>query len=170
MFVRLIFVAAIVLSAIIGAAFLVPELQATHGIAHSVYETIRQGGDGHGVTTIRLGWLFGVATFVLIFSLLSLGVSRKSSLRGLGWFFLIIFLLTVAAWTAVILAYEDYVQDPYQDLVLGFPLPTALMIFAMIPAMVLINILFVVMFPKSILTQEDIDRHRNLAGDPGDDS
>jgi len=137
---------------------------------HAVYNTIRQGGDAQGNTTLWLGWLFGVATVTLIFSMLALGVSRRRSLRGLGWYFLAIFLLTVGAWTAAIFAYQDYVLDPYQDLVLGLPLPTTLLIFVMVPAMLLINILFVAIFPKSILTEEDLEKFRQLTADSGEDA
>ena len=76
----------------------------------------------------------------------------------------------VGAWTAVIFAYQDYVLDPYQDLVLGLPLPTTLLIFVMVPAMLLINILFVAIFPKSILTEEDLEKFRQLTADSGEDA
>ena len=159
---KLILVAAIALAAVIGIAFLVPELGAANGNVHALFSTMQQGGAPHDSTVIWLGWAFGILILFLIVFIISLGAARRNKLRGLAWPLVLIFALTMAAWTGVVLAYKGYLTNPDQPLLFGFPLPTGLMIFVMTPLMVLINILFVTRFPKSILTEEDVEIYKQL--------
>ncbi len=165
---RWILVAAIAIAAVIGIAFLVPEFGTANGNVHALFRTMQQGGAPHGSTVIWLGWAFGILILFLIVFIISLGAARKSMLRGLGWPLVLIFALTMAAWTGIVLAYEGYITNPNQALLFGFPLPTGLMIFVMTPLMVLINILFVTRFPKSILTEEDLEKYRQLLDEQED--
>ncbi len=165
---RLILVAVIALAAVIGIAFFVPELGTANGNVHALFRTMQQGGAPHGSTVIWLGWAFGILILFLIVFIISLGAARKNKLRGLGWPLVIIFALTMAAWTGIVLAYEGYITNPNQALLFGFPLPTGLMIFVMTPLMVLINILFVTRFPTSILTEEDLEKYRQLLDEQED--
>lgn len=159
---RWILIAAIAIAAVIGIAFLVPELGAANGNVHALFSTMQQGGAPHGSTVIWLGWAFGILILFLIVFIISLGAARRNKLRGLGWPLVLILALTMAAWTGVVLAYKGYLTNPDQPLLFGFPLPTGLMIFVMTPLMVLINILFVTRFPKSILTEEDVEKYKHL--------
>ncbi len=118
---------------------------------------MQQGGDPASESVIWLGWAFGAFAIALIFSMFALGTVRNRSFRGMGWPIVSVFIATIAAWTAVIVAYEGFVSNPQQSLLFGFPLPTGLMIFVMLPVMCLINIVFVIWFPKSVLTEEDLD-------------
>ena len=167
---KFILIAAIGLAIVIGIAFFVPELGDTRGHVHAQFETMRQGGAPHSSAVIWLGWLFGILVQVLIFFLFSLGAARHNSLRGLGKPFVLIFILTATVWTAVVVTYQDYIGNPDPALLFGIPLPTALVIFFMPLAMLLAPILFVVRFPKSILTDEDLEKYKQLLDDQERDS
>ena len=164
-FAKQILIAAICLSVVMGIAYLIPELGLTKGQAHAQFITIRQGGVPHGSAVIWLGWVFGIITLILVFSLYSLGAAHQNKLRGLGKPFALVFALTAAAWTGIVVTYQGYLSNPDQALLFGFPLPTGLMIFVMTPLMVLINILFVTRFPTSILTAEDLEKYKQLLDD-----
>ena len=160
-----ILIAAICLAVVIGIAFFIPELGLSRGLAHPQFSTIRQGGAPHSSVVIWLGWVFGIITLIMIFSLFCLGAARQNELRGLGKPFVIVFVLTAAAWTGIVVTYQGYLSNPDQSLLFGFPLPTGLMIFVLSPVMILITILFIVRFPKSILTEEDLEKYRQLLDD-----
>lgn len=160
-----ILIAAICLAVVIGIAFFMPELGLTRGHAHPQFSTIRQGGAPHSGAVLWLGWIFFIITLTVIFSLFSLGASHQNKLRGLGKPFVIIFALTAAAWTGIVVTYQGYISNPDQQLLFGLPLPTGLMIFVLPPAMILITVLFVLRFPKSVLTEEDFEKFKQLLDD-----
>lgn len=163
-------VATIGLALVIGIAYFVPELGLARGNVHPQFATMRQGGAPHSSAVIGLGWIFGMIVLFLIFSTFSLGAAQQNRLRGLGKPFILIFSLTSAIWTAVVVAYQGYISNPDQALLFGFPLPTGLVVFVMPPAMLLITIVFVTQYPKSILTKEDLEKYKQLLGDEEQDS
>ena len=167
---KFVLIAAIGLAIVIGIAFFVPELGLTGGQVHAKFTTIRQGGEPHSSAVIWFGWIFGLIAQLLVFSLLSLGTARQNKLRGLGKPFVLIFALTAAVWTGIIVTYQDYIGNPDPALLFGIPLPTALVIFVLPLAMLLVPILFVVRFPKSILTEEDFEKYKQLLDDQERDS
>ena len=131
-------------------------MQSLQGVAHPEFDSLQQGRPSTGAAW--LGWAFGVAAIGLVFATLALGLVRRRSLRGVGWPLLAVLIATIAAWTGVIVSYVGYVTDPQQPLLFGWPMPTALMLFVLLPLMCLVNVVFVVWFPKSILTEEDLNR------------
>lgn len=155
-------IAAITMALIIGAAYFMPDLSTVQGSIHPEFASMQRGGEATTGSTLWIGWGFGIAAVVLIFSMLSLGVARKRSFRGAGWPLIGSFLASIATWTGVIYAYGGFVSNPQQDLLFGWPLPTGLMLFVMLPAMFLVNVVFVVFFPKSILTDEDLRKYDQL--------
>jgi hypothetical protein len=154
--------AAITLAAVIGIAFFIPELQGPQGVVHPEFDSMRRASPAAGSSTVMLGWFFGVVVTILVFLMFSLGVARRGSFRGIGWPLVLVLIATVISWTAVVVAYQGYVSNMDQSLLFGWPLPTALLVFLMFPAMLLINIVFVIYFPKSIMTEEDLDKFERV--------
>ena len=167
-FSKLIFAGALALAGVIAIAFFVPELLQSQDHTHPLYSSMQRGGDPSGASVTWLGWAFGIVATFLIFCAFALGAQRDGSLRGLGWPIAAVFLATIAAWSAVIVAYRYFIEDTDQSLLFGFPLPTGLMIFVMLPTMFLINIVFVIWFPRSILTKDDLDKFERLVGEDDD--
>lgn len=146
------------LLALIGVAFFIPELQGPQGVVHPEFDSMRRASPAAGESTVLLGWIFGVVVTFLIFLMFGLGVARRGSFRGIGWPLVLVLIATIVSWTAVVVAYQGYVSDTAQSLLFGWPLPTALLVFLMFPAMLLINIVFVIYFPRSILTEGDLEK------------
>ena len=167
---KFVLIAAVGLAVVIAIAFFVPELGDTRGHVHAQFATMRQGGAPHSSAVIWLGWIFGLIAQLLVFSLYSLGASRQNKLRGLGKPFILVFTLTASVWTCIVVTYQDYIGNPDPALLFGFPLPTGLMVFVMPLAMLLITVIFVVSFPKSILTEEDLEKYQQLLDDKEQDS
>lgn len=117
---------------------------------------MQKGGQPPDSRTIVLGWIFGFGAISLIFSMFALSTVRNGSFRGAGWPILAVYVATMIVWTAIVVAYTGYVDDPSRSRLFGWPLPTGLTIFVFLPVMFLINVVFVVYFPRSILTEEDL--------------
>ena len=162
---KLIFIASIGLAVVIAIASVIPELGLTRGHAHVQFSTIQQGGVAHSSAVIWLGWVFGIITLTQFFFVLSLGAARQNRLRGLGKPFVIICVLIAATWTGIVVTYQAYVSNPDPVLLFGFPLPTSLMIFVFPAVSLLVTILFVVRYPKSVLTEEDLEKYQQLLDD-----
>lgn len=139
-----------------------PDLQGPQGVVHPDFDSMRRASPAAGSSTVMLGWFFGVVVTVLVFLMFGLGVARRRSFRGVGWPLVLVLIATIVSWTAVVAAYQGYVNDAGQSLLFGWPLPTALLVFLMFPAMLLINIVFVIYFPKSIMTEEDLDQFEKV--------
>ena len=85
-------------------------------------------------------------------------------MRGLGAPLIAASLVYLAIWTALVLAYRSQlnVEDP--ALFLGFPAPTAWMLFALWPCPLLFTAYYVVGFDRWIATPEDLaELERTLA-------
>ena len=119
---------------------------------------MQQAGEPASPDLVWLGWLFLATVVSLIFAMLSLGVARGRSFRGAGWPMFAVYVATLAVWTAIVVTSTGYTADSEQSFFLGWPLPTGLIIFVFLPVMFLINIVFVVVFPRSILTEEDLEQ------------
>ena len=76
----------------------------------------------------------------------------------------------IVTFNADFLQKNTAIGNPDPALLFGIPLPTALVIFVMPLAMLLVPILFVVRFPKSILTEEDLEKYKQLLDDRERDS
>ena len=157
-YVRIVLIAAVVLFAIVAAAYFIPGVDSIPGTSHDQFRSMQQAGEPAGAALAWLGWLFLAIGVTLIFAMLSLGVVRGKSFRGAGWPMSAVYVATLAVWTAIVVTSVGYTSNPDQSFLLGWPLPTGLVIFVFLPVMFLINVVFVVVFPRSILTEEDLQQ------------
>ena len=146
----------------IGIVLATDEPNNAHGFAHSTFESsMQQGGSGaerHG--QIRwLGLAYGTLQIVFFVSCLVLGVrdsnKRKSAFLLAGFVFLATFCLMVVA-------DYFYVRDEFPTLVLGFPLPTAIMLYGLSGAPLIFLLFYVVNFDRWILSPEELKRFEEL--------
>ena len=116
---------------VIGIALMSEPPENNHGVAHAKFgDSMLQGGDGQRRhQAIRwLGLVYGGLQIVFFVSCLVLGV--REPLRGKRVFVLsgIVYLATFCL---MVVADHFYVIDENPDLFLGFPLPTALMLYGL---------------------------------------
>jgi len=144
---RLLFAILLALAALLGAAMLVPEGEA---------------GSGPQGTLLALGWGYGALAILLFVTLIAFGARQKGRLRGLGPRLIAGTVAYLAAWTWLILAYRAYAQSAAPRLVLGLPIPTAIVLWVMWILPLFFSALFVLGFGRWVLSAADLARYRQL--------
>ena len=115
------------------------------------------GGDGvarmEGIGTVA--FIFQATTLILCAALMTLGVSRR---HRTGVFWIGIGGVTLAAlfvWWRVFDGYTDFLAGGEVRMVLGFPAPSAWLIYGVWGTAALYSVLYVVGFRRFIYTEED---------------
>ena len=148
----------------VGIAWFVPEPEGVSGYAHDDFASMRQGGSGAARHSglLAVGWAFGVLTILNFVLLVGFGGRRGDRLGSFAWPLVIAFILYAAAFSWIIVAYREYMIDPSGPLILGFPLPSAIMLYVLYPVSVILNVYFAVGFRRWVLTEEDEARYHAL--------
>ena len=150
---------------VIGLVLITDEVTASHGFAHAEFpDTMQQGGPGaERHSSIRwLGLVFGLLEILFFVSCLLLGLNK---LQGRIRFFFFGALIYATLFAAMVIADHFYAVGTNRDIVLGFPLPTALMVYGVGGAPLVFVLLYVLCFDRWILTPEDMARFEQLVRD-----
>ena len=127
------------------------------GMAHAVIPGMSVGGDG----LARLGgagWriaLIQVLALLLIHALIALGVPARHRTR-MFWVLLGIgCVISLSVWLAMYSSYRAYLGTGETKLLLGFPLPTSIMLFGVFLGGSYLCGLYIWGFRRFVLTEED---------------
>lgn len=148
---------------VIGLLFVIDEPAGGHGSLHSEFKaTMYQGSTGSdrlgNVRWIGLGFALLQALF-FVTSLL-LGTRKRGAL--LIWF-VTGAVLYLASFVALVVAESMYVEGGAREIVLGLPVPTAIMIYVIGGVPVLFSVIYVWQFDRWVLKPEDLERITELA-------
>jgi hypothetical protein len=154
----LVFAIAVGIAAILFAVFSLPEPPQSHGESHPIYASMEHGGPAHARPpfVLWLGWGLGVLEIAFFVAMIALGASNRRGLRGLGLLLIVTGLAFVSVWSALVLAYRAYASDAESVLFLGFPAPTAWMLFALWPLPVFFVFFYTAGFERWVATPRDI--------------
>ncbi len=149
---------ALAMVAFVAIALGVPERPPGHGFTHPEVATMERGGEGYARAegVLELGWAFGLAQVLFFTGLLALGARRPDGLRGLGPGLLAGGVVYAVIWTALVLTYRTYALSSDPALFLGFPMPTAIMLFALYAVPGIFMVLYVVGFERWIASPSDL--------------
>ncbi len=161
---RIVFALVLAISAVVLVTMLVPEGEHAQGLEHPSFATMRHGGSGvaRHAGILWLGGAFGGLAITLFVALMAFGTRRGDSLRGLGPKLILGLVAYLAAWSWLVFAYRGYMNEPDHSLVLGFPLPTAIMLFVLWPVSIVFNLVFVVGVKHWVLSDQDHERYQQL--------
>ncbi|MCH2201858.1 MAG: hypothetical protein MK102_07800 [Fuerstiella sp.] len=148
---------------VVGLLFFIIEPAGGHGTAHARFpDTMNQGSTGFDrlgdVRWIGLAFALLQAAFFVV--VLFLGTKERTALRG--WFAAVGFLYLLTL-TALVIAEAAYAQGSVRDIVLGFPLPTAIMVYGVGGTPILFSMFYLLMFDRWILKPEDLQLIQELA-------
>ena len=108
-------------------------------------------------------WVAALTGAVFPVALMGLGAARQGRLGALRWALLALGLI-LAGGLAAVLALPDGGPD-----VLGLPLATAILVFAVIPIpLALVGLTYALTFERWGITDEDLDRIRRFSGREGE--
>jgi hypothetical protein len=166
----------ICVAAVLIAAATTPPHPAATGTAHPSFATMLHGGPGHARVEgiFVLGWAFGACQLLCFALCFALGLRRAGGLGRLRMPLLVGAVLHQLCWLWLLESYVTYSADPApQTTVLGFPPPTAIMLYVLWPFPAYFVALYVFYFDRFIFTADDQRRFDELVaryGEPGDGS
>jgi len=149
------------------ASMLAPEPAAARGVDHPVHSHMKHGGSGEArhADALWLNWGFGVLSILVFATLIAIGTSKGRSLRGLGPWLWLTTIGCVIAWTYVVLSYRHYMTEASHSLFLALPLPSAVMLYVLLPTAAFLTFFYVVGFKRWILTEDDLETYESLRAD-----
>ena len=160
---KIVFAAILALCVVVALIAFLPAVGGS--VAHPDYSTMRHGGSAERPaddqsSELWLGWLFGVAVFLVFATLIAFGARRR--IRDLGRWLALAFIAVIGAWTWLISAYRGYLDDPEPALYLALPAPTAIMVYLFLPLTLMFVLFFVLGFNRWVLPPEDIAEYERL--------
>jgi len=149
---------------VIGALALTPVPIHVTGQVHDVYNTMLKGGTSMSVdsTTKILAYLFGLCATGTLCLFLILGAVRKGRLDGIRPWLILASVSYLVVFTFTHFSDVTYVATEHNQFFLGWPTPTAWMIYAMWATPVLFVFIYIFKFRDWILTDEDEARFKEL--------
>lgn len=151
----------VILGLLLGILALLGTLLAMGGVegagAHPSIEGMSVGGDG----LARLGgagwmiFLLQTLTLLLIYALIALGVPARHRSRRFWILLGIGCAISLAVWWGMYGTYRHYLETGDVRMLLGFPLPTTLMLFGVFLGGSLLCGLYIWGFRRFVLTDED---------------
>ena len=132
-----------------------------HGTTHSRFPSMNHGGAGaeRHRPILWFAWSFGLLQLALIVGCLALGVRHLERVRApLAACGVVLGLML----TMMVVTYQGYLDDVDSPLFFSLPVPTAWFLYGFWPAEFLVVALYVLVFPRSIVTREDMERFRGL--------
>ena len=135
-----------------------PVPEAATGAPHPEHVEMKQGGEpGRHDGRLLLGWIYGMAQIGLF--MVAIGISIPKNRPG-RWWLTVGSVLYLAVFSALMLSYaQDKADAPF---VLGFPLPTAVLVFGMWPASALFVVLYSTHFRKWVYSEADAKRFEEI--------
>jgi hypothetical protein len=155
----------LVIVIVLGLSLLKPEPPVSSGGPHPEIEGMRIGGEG----TARIrgfeaaAFILNAGSLLIFAALMVFGISGRYRNRAFWIWTVILTVILLFAGYRVIDGYLDYLSTGRLNFFLGFPSPTAWMIYGIWGAGALFIIFYVVGFRKYIFTREDEAVLRDIA-------
>ena len=141
--------------------------QATSNISHSEINGMKTGGDGaariKGIETASFA-IFA-ALFILMTVLITTGISKRYRTLKFWFGMGIITLIILFVWYRLFHSYMIFLKTGELKYYMGFPEPTAWMIFGLWGGGALYTLLYVIGFRRFIYTEEDEETLKNIVED-----
>ena len=167
-----------VAAVLVAAASTEPHPAAT-GTAHPTFTSMLHGGPGHArvLNIFGFGWAYGALQLLFFALCFALGLRRADGLGHLRVPLVAGAVIHQLCWLWLLYSYSSYSADPTsQTTVLGFPPPTAIMLYVLWPFPAYFVALYVLSFDRFVFTADDQWRFDELveqygaSRDGGDES
>ena len=166
--------------AVVAAAFLIEEVpsiekpaetgQGTvkeylgHGFTHAEFETMNAAGPGaeRHEKVLWLAWAFGMLEIVFFLTCLAFGGRKAGKVGPLARPIVIGGVVYAAVFTLMVLSYRGYMNEDTHALFLGFPQPTAWMLYGLWVFPFFFLLLYIFIFDRWTFTDEDLARFHEI--------
>lgn len=140
-----------------------------HGVPHPQFKTMLHAGDGgpRFKPIWPLATVFGLSQVALFVVLLALGGRKQEKLGPLKVPLLVGGIFFAGAFLAMVLTYRSYVDATEHALFLGFPIPTAWMMYGVWLVPLVFMLVYLFTFDSWFYTDEDRKRFEQLLAQQG---
>jgi hypothetical protein len=150
---------------VVVSLFFISDPAAGRSPAHAEYSGTmyqsRLGTDRH-IQVRWIGLAFALVQAIFFVVVLFLGTKQRGplvALFGLGG------LVYAAAFIALVLVESTYAQGSAQNMILGFPLPTAIMVYGVGGTPIFFSVVYVLQFDRWVMKSRDLERISQLANE-----
>jgi len=159
------------LCGLLAALFIIGEAPGGLNMPHPVNPDMLQGRPGIETQShIKwLGYAFGIIQFFFFAALILFCLDKQGRLKKLQSPLLLATALCITALALTMAAYWAFARDGAGQLFGGFPLPTALMLYALWPMQLFFVMIYVIYYDKAIFTPEDNDTFQAILSSGRDD-
>lgn len=151
---------------LLGSIFWSTPPENATGFIHESFPTMQHSGTSvaESADAKWLAYFFGVGILLIFVLTLALGAQKSSPSKNRFIIRLIVTgaLIYLFAFTAMVIAYWQFTGEQSIKYVLGFPLPTALMLFALGAAPFVFTIFYILKFDDWIITPEELQQFRTI--------
>jgi hypothetical protein len=153
----------VIVACVVGVAF-IGEPSATTGLAHPETAGMRIGGDGLArfLPVANLALIMFSAMLILFSFLLYLGISRHRRTRQCRVWITVGTIAFLAVWWGMFATYSAYLETGEFGMFLGYPVPTAFMVYGLWLAGFIYVVAYVVGFRSFVFTHEDEQAYHDL--------
>ena len=167
---QLLFLNLVLLCLVMAWSWTRPQAEAAAGVAHPTVSNMLVGGDGmeRFAPVAVQSLIFGCLSITFFVGLLALGLRQKGRVRGnkLAFFVGLAFYLGMffMVWQSyqTFAAGQSEVANRIGPLFLGFPIPTAWMLFGLYGAPIVFLLLYCLNFDSWVFTEDDEKEFRQL--------
>lgn len=143
--------------ALIISIWLLPVPDNAAGMVHPEFKTMLHSGDNilADSTTRIVSFLFGLGVIMMLYFFIRYGAIRKKSTGKLVTWINVGFVVYLVVYALTFNSYLNYESTGHDDFFLGWPTPTAWMIYGMWSAPVILVLVYVLKFEDYILDKDD---------------
>lgn len=147
----------ILLLVLIISLWFLPIPEHAAGTVHPTYKTMLHSGDHvlASTTARTVSFLFGLGVILIMYFFIRYGAIRKRGTGKLKLWINIGFVIYIIVYTLNFLSYINYETTGHDEFFLGWPTPTAWMIYGMWTAPAILMFIYVLKFREWILDEED---------------
>ena len=171
--IHLFFVILLVLAALAVTISLIEAPPGATGTAHATIAGMRQVDDARGRAepVFVLGTIFGIMIFAAVLSTIYIGVPEAYRSRTFKLGFSLCGSLLMVSWIGLVWSYHCYLDDPMAvSFFLGFPAPTAWLIYAIWGVPVSFIVLYVYGYDRWIFPPQAEEKFNQLMAQRSEDA
>jgi hypothetical protein len=160
------------LCGILAALFIIGEAPEKISSPHPDYPDMLQGNPGIETQShIKyLGYALGIVQFSFFAALILLCLNKQGRLKTFSKPILIATALCTTAIVLTMIAYWVFARDGSTSLFGAFPLPTALMLYALWPTQIIFVAIYVIYYDKAIFTPADNEKFQAILASRNNDT
>lgn len=151
---------------VIIGLWVTPVLEFPTGQLHPIFSTMLKSGSSvaDGDTTKWLAYLFGLGIIGIFGAMIyvSTDIKNKTSRKKFRKLYAFCFFMYVLVYSLMVFSYWNYRAEGAGDFIMGFPKPTAWMMYGMWATPLILTLTYIFKFDEFVLTPEELEKFHKI--------